>query len=131
MKKLTKKLSVLIFIMCLFLAFIPNLSEAKEVKTSKGYIVMQDPDTALYTRPLKGSTVVKVPDQVIINGYIVRIIGIKKFPTKKVKKIYLGKNVFLIPKTAFTNYKRKIYAKKLPYKVMSRFKNRKYKLIKR
>ncbi len=105
--------------------------QAKPVKTGTCYIEMQDPDTALFVRPTKKSTVIRVPDKVTRKGYTIRIIGIKKISLKKAKKVYLGKNVFLIPKSTFKTYKGKIYAYKKGYTAVKKSGKGKYQLIRR
>lgn len=126
MKKLIMSLMVILFA---FMLTLP--AQAKAVKTGSCYIEMQDPDTALYVKPVKKTAVIRVPDKVIRNGYIIRIIGIKKLNLKKVKKVYLGKNVFIIPKNAFKGYKGRIYAYKTGFVAVKKAGKGKYKLIRR
>lgn len=134
MQKLFGKGPMAVFAILLAFAFALTLTlptQAKAVKTGSCYIEMQDPDTALYVKPVKKSTVIRVPDKVIRNGYIIRIIGIKKLNLKKVKKVYLGKNVFIIPKNAFKGYKGRIYAYKKGFTAVKKAGKGKHKLIRR
>lgn len=88
---------------------------ADKIKVSCGYIRLEDPDTATYLRPTKWNVKqIKIPDKVILNGYPVRIIAVKKTAfakAKKLEKVYIGKNLFLIPKGTFkkASQKLKIY----------------------
>ena len=106
-------------------------AQAKAVKTGACYIEMQDPDTALYVKPVKRTAVIRVPDKVTQKGYVIRIIGIKKQNLKKVKKVYLGKNIFIIPKNAFKGYKGRIFAYKTGFAAVKKAGKGKYKLIRR
>ena len=106
-------------------------AQAKAIKTGSCYIEMQDPDTALYVRPVKRTAVIRVPDKVTRKGYTIRIIGIKKQNLKKVKKVYLGKNIFIIPKNAFKGYKGRIFAYKTGFAAVKKAGKGKYKLIRR
>ena len=124
-----KKLITVLMFLSLFTLALP--AQAKAVKTGSCYIEMQDPDTALYVKPVKKTTVIRVPDKVVRNGYIIRIIGIKKLSLKKVKKVYLGKNVFIIPKNTFKAYKGRIYAYKNGFAAVKKAGKGKYKLIRR
>lgn len=85
---------------------------ADKIKLSCGYIQLEDPDTATYLRPIKWNVKqIKIPDKVTLNGYPVRIIAVKKTAfakAKKLKKVYIGKNLFLIPKGTFKKAPRKL-----------------------
>lgn len=85
---------------------------ANKFKVSCGYIRLEDPDTATYLRPTKWNVKqIKIPDKVTLNGYPIRIIAVKKTAfakAKKLKKVYVGKNLFLIPKGTFKKAPRKL-----------------------
>lgn len=109
-----KKLITWLMIGCLLIGFgVPTQAAQQGIKTKYGYIEMYDPDTAIYIKPVRNQKVVRVPDQVVIDGYNVRIIGVKRkaFKSKKIKTIYLGKNVFLIPKRTFSGTRKRIIVK--------------------
>ena len=126
MKKTLMPLMVILFILTLTVT-----TQAKAIKTGSYYIEMQDPDTALYVKPAKRTAVIRVPDKVTREGYTIRIIGIKKQNLKKVKKVYLGKNIFIIPKNAFKGYKGRIFAYKTGFAAVKKAGKGKYKLIRR
>lgn len=126
MKKTLMPLMVILFILTLTVP-----TQAKAIKTGSCYIEMQDPDTALYVRPAKRTAVIRVPDKITRRGYIIRIIGIKKQNLKKVKKVYLGKNIFIIPKNTFKGYKGRIFAYKTGFVAVKKAGKGKYKLIRR
>lgn len=109
-----KKLITWLIIGCLLIGFgVPTQAAQQGIKTKYGYIEMYDPDTALYIKPVRNQKVVRVPDLVVVDGYNVRIIGVKRkaFKSKRIRTIYLGKNVFLIPKRTFKKIKGKVYVK--------------------
>lgn len=109
-----KKLITWLMIGCLLIRFgVPTQAAQQGIKTKYGYIELYDPDTAIYIKPVRNQRIVRVPDKVIVYGYNVRIIGVKRkaFKSKKIRTIYLGKNVFLIPKKTFKRVKGKIIVK--------------------
>ena len=109
-----KKLITWLMIGCLLIGFgVPTQAAHQGIKTKYGYIEMYDPDTAIYIKPVRNQRIVRVPDQVVVDGYNVRIIGVKRnaFKSKKIRTIYLGKNVFLIPKKTFNGRKKRIIVK--------------------
>ena len=109
-----KKLITWLMIGCLLIGFgVPTQAAQQGIKTKYGYIELYDPDTAIYIKPVRNRKVVRVPDKVIVDGYNVRIIGVKRnaFKSKKIRTIYLGKNVFLIPKRTFNGTKKRIIVK--------------------
>ena len=109
-----KKLITWLMIGCLLIGFgIPTQATQQGVKTKYGYIELYDSDTAIYIKPVKSQRIVRVPDQVIVDGYNVRIIGVKRkaFQSKRIKTIHLGKNVFLVPKRTFNGTKKRIIVK--------------------
>lgn len=109
-----KKLIIWLIIGCLLIGFgVPIQAAQQGIKTKYGYIELYDPDTAIYIKPVRNQRIVRVPDQVIIDGYNVRIIGVKRkaFKSKRIRTIYLGKNVFLIPKRTFNGTKKRIIVK--------------------
>ena len=126
MKKTLMPLMVILFA---FTLTVPT--QAKAIRTGSCYIELQDPDTALYVRPVKRTAVIRVPDKATRKGYAIRIIGIKKQNLKKVKKVYLGKNIFIIPKNAFKGYKGRIFAYKTGFAAVKKAGKGKYKLIRR
>ena len=85
---------------------------ANKIKTTCGYLRLEDPDTATYLRPVKVNVkTVYIPNQVVLNDYPIRIIAIHKnafTKTKKLRKISVGKNVFLIPKGTFKKAPKKV-----------------------
>ena len=106
-----KKLITWLTIGCLLIGFgVPTQAAHQGIRTKYGYIEMYDPDTAIYIKPVRNQRIVRVPDQVVIDGYNVRIIGAKRnaFKFKKIRTIYLGKNVFLVPKRTFSGTKKRI-----------------------
>lgn len=109
-----KKLITLLMIGCLLIGLgVPTQAAHQGIKTKYGYIELYDPDTAIYIKPIRNQRIVRVPDQVIVDGYNVRIIGIKRkaFKSKRIRTIYLGKNVFLVPKKTFNGTKKRIIVK--------------------
>ena len=101
-------------VVCLLIGFgVPTQAAQQGIKTKYGYIEMYDPDTAIYIKPVRNQKVVRVHDKVIVDGYNVRIIGVKRqaFKSKRIKTIYLGKNVFLIPKKTFKGVRGKVIVK--------------------
>lgn len=109
-----KKLITWLMIGCLLIGFgVPTQAAQQGIKTKYGYIEMYDPDTAIYIKPVRNQKVVRVPNLVVVDGYNVKIIGIKKkaFQSNKIRTIYLGKNVFLIPKRTFSGTKKRIIVK--------------------
>lgn len=109
-----KKLITWLIIGCLLIGFgVPTQATQQGIKTKYGYIELYDPDTAIYIKPVRNQRIVRVPDQVVVDGYNVRIIGVKRnaFKSKKIRTIYLGKNVFLIPKKTFKRIKGKVIVK--------------------
>ena len=99
---------------CLLIGFgVPTQAAHQGIKTKYGYIELYDPDTAIYIKPIRNQRIVRVPDQVVIDGYNVRIIGVKRnaFKSKRIRTIYLGKNVFLVPKRTFNGTKKRIIVK--------------------
>lgn len=109
MKKLITWLMLMIG--CLLIGFGVSTQAAQQgIKTKYGYIELYDPDTAIYIKPVRNQRIVRVPDKVIVDGYNVRIIGVKRkaFKSKGIRIIYLGKNVFLIPKKTFNGTKREL-----------------------
>lgn len=112
MKKLITWLMLMIG--CLSIGFGVSTQAAQQgIKTKYGYIELYDPDTAIYIKPVRNQRIVRVPDKVIVDGYNVRIIGVKRkaFKSKGIRIIYLGKNVFLIPKKTFNGTKKRIIVK--------------------
>lgn len=112
MKKLITWLMLMIG--CLLIGFGVSTQAAQQgIKTKYGYIELYDPDTAIYIKPVRNQRIVRVPDKVIVDGYNVRIIGVKRkaFKSKGIRIIYLGKNVFLIPKKTFNGTKKRIIVK--------------------
>lgn len=114
-----KKYYITLVMTILFSCFFFVLSQAKtvnlnadKIKLSCGYIQLEDPDTAIYLRPTKWNVKqIKIPDKVTLNGYPIRIIAVKKTAftkAKKLKKVYIGKNLFLIPKGTFKKAPRKL-----------------------
>lgn len=109
-----KKLIIWLMIGGLLIGFgVPIQAAHQGIKTKYGYIELYDPDTAIYIKPVRNQRIVRVPDQVVVDGYNVRIIGIKRnaFKSKKIRTIYLGKNVFLVPKNTFKRVKGKVIVK--------------------
>ena len=109
-----KKLITWLMVGCLLIGFgIPTQAAQQGIKTKYGYIELHDPDTAIYIKPVRNQRIVRVPNKVIVDGYNVRIIGVKRnaFKSKKIRTIYLGKNVFLIPKRTFSGTKKRIIVK--------------------
>lgn len=109
-----KKLITWLMIGCLLIGFGVHTQAAQQgIKTKYGYIELYDPDTAIYIKPVRNQRIVRVPDQVVIDGYNVRIIGVKRkaFKSKRIRTIYLGKNVFLVPKKIFNGTKKIIIVK--------------------
>lgn len=109
-----KKLITLLMIGCLLIGLgVPTQAAQQGIKTKYGYIELYDPDTAIYIKPVRNQRIVRVPNQVVVDGYNVRIIGVKRnaFKSKKIRTIYLGKNVFLVPKRTFNGTKKRIIVK--------------------
>ena len=109
-----KKLITWLIIGCLLFGFgVPTQAAQQEIKTKYGYIELYDPDTAIYIKPVRNQRIIRVPDKVIVDRYNVRIIGVKRnaFKSKKIRTIYLGKNVFFIPKKTFKRVKGKVIVK--------------------
>lgn len=109
-----KKLITWLMIGCLLIGFgVPTHAAQQGIKTKYGYIELYDPDTAIYIKPIRNQRIVRVPDQVVIDGYNVRIIGVKRnaFKSKRIRTIYLGKNVFLVPKKTFKRVRGKVIVK--------------------
>ena len=109
-----KKLITWLMIGCLLIGFgVPTQAAQQVIKTKYGYIELYDPDTAIYIKPVRNQRIVRVPDQVVIYGYNVRIIVVKRsaFKSNKIRTIYLGKNVFLVPKNTFKRVKGKVIVK--------------------
>ena len=133
MKKLITWLMLMIG--CLLIGFGVSTQAAQQgIKTKYGYIELYDPDTAIYIKPVRNQRIVRVPDKVIVDGYNVRIIGVKRkaFKSKGIRIIYLGKNVFLIPKKTFNGTKKRIIVKnKMTWQAVKKSCVGKYKLIMR
>ncbi len=114
-----KKYYITLVMTILFSCFFFVSSQAKtvdlnadKIKLSCGYIQLEDPDTAIYLRPTKWNVKqIKIPDKVTLNGYPIRIIAVKETAfakAKKLKKVYIGKNLFLIPKGTLKKAPRKL-----------------------
>lgn len=118
---------------CLLIGFgVPTQAAQQGIKTKYGYIELYDPDTAIYIKPVRNQRIVRVPDKVIVDGYNVRIIGVKRnaFKSKKIRTIYLGKNVFLIPKKTFKRVKEKVIVKnKMTWQAVKKSGNGKFRLM--
>ena len=131
MKKLITWLMLMIG--CLLIGFgVPTQAAQQGIKTKYGYIELYDPDTAIYIKPVRNQRIVRVPDRVVVDGYNVRIIGVKRnaFKSKKIRTIYLGKNVFLIPKTTFSGTKKRIIVKNtMTWRAVKKSGNGKFKLM--
>lgn len=109
-----KKLITWLMIGCLLIGFgVPTQAAQQGIKTKYGYIELYDPDTAIYIKPVRNQRIVRVPDQVVVDGYNVRIIGVKRkaFKSKRIRIVYLGKNVFLVPKKTFKRVRGKVIVK--------------------
>lgn len=109
-----KKLITWLMIGCLLIGFgVPTQAAQQGIKTKYGYIELYDPDTAIYIKSIRNQRIIKVPDQVVVDGYNVRIIGVRRqaFKSKKIRTVYLGKNVFLIPKRTFKEIRGKVIVK--------------------
>ena len=128
-----KKLIIWLIIGCLLIGFgVPTQAAQQGIKTKYGYIELYDPDTANYIKPVRNQRIVRVPNKVIVDGYNVRIIGVKRnaFKSKKIRTIYLGKNVFLIPKRTFKRVKGKVIVKnKMTWQAVKRSGNGKFRLM--
>lgn len=128
-----KKLITWLMIGCLLIGFgVPTQAAQQGIKTKYGYIELYDPDTAIYIKPVRNQRIVRVPDQVIVDGYNVRIIGVKRnaFKSKKIRIIYLGKNVFLIPKRTFSGTKKRIIVKNtMTWRAVKKSGNGKFRLV--
>lgn len=128
-----KKLITWLMVGCLLIGFgIPTQAAQQGIKTKYGYIELYDPDTAIYIKPVRNQRIVRVPDQVVVDGYNVRIIGVKRnaFKSKKIRTIYLGKNVFLIPKKTFSGTKKRIIVKnKMTWQAVKKSGNGKFRLM--
>ena len=131
MKKLITWLMLMIG--CLLIGFgVPTQAAQQGIKTKYGYIELYDPDTAIYIKPVRNQRIVRVPDRVVVDGYNVRIIGVKRnaFKSKKIRTIYLAKNVFLIPKTTFSGTKKRIIVKNtMTWRAVKKSGNGKFKLM--
>ena len=131
MKKLITWLMLMIG--CLMIGFgVPTQAAQQGIKTKYGYIELYDPDTAIYIKPVRNQRIVRVPDQVVVDGYNVRIIGVKRnaFKSKKIRTIYLGKNVFLIPKRTFSGTKKRIIVKNtMTWRAVKKSGNGKFRLV--
>ena len=131
MKKLITWLMLMIG--CLLIGFgVPTQAAQQGIKTKYGYIELYDPDTAIYIKPVRNQRIVRVPDQVVVDGYNVRIIGVKRnaFKSKKIRTIYLGKNVFLIPKRTFSGTKKRIIVKNtMTWRAVKKSGNGKFRLV--
>lgn len=130
-----KKLIIWLMLMigCLLIGFgVPTQAAQQGIKTKYGYIELYDPDTAIYIKPVRNQRIVRVPDQVVVDGYNVRIIGVKRnaFKSKKIRIIYLGKNVFLIPKRTFSGTKKRIIVKNtMTWRAVKKSGNGKFRLV--
>lgn len=128
-----KKLIIWLIIGCLLIGFgVPTQAAQQGIKTKYGYIELYDPDTAIYIKPVRNQRIVRVPNKVIVDGYNVRIIRVKRnaFKSKKIRTIYLGKNVFLIPKRTFKRVKGKVIVKnKMTWQAVKRSGNGKFRLM--
>lgn len=128
-----KKLIIWLMIGGLLIGFgVPIQAAHQGIKTKYGYIELYDPDTAIYIKPVRNQRIVRVPDQVVVDGYNVRIIGIKRnaFKSKKIRTIYLGKNVFLVPKNTFKRVKGKVIVKnKMSWQAVKKSGNGKFRLM--
>lgn len=128
-----KKLITWLTIGCLLIGFgVPTQAAQQGIKIKYGYIELYDPDTAIYIKPIRNQRIVRVPDKVIVDGYNVRIIEVKRnaFKSKKIRTIYLGKNVFLIPKKTFKRVKGKVIVKnKMTWQAVKRSGNGKFRLM--
>ena len=128
-----KKLITWLMIGCLLIGFgIPTQAAQQGIKTKYGYIELYDPDAAIYIKPVRNQRIVRVPDQVVVDGYNVRIIGVKRnaFKSKKIRTIYLGKNVFLVPKKTFNGTKKRIIVKnKMTWQAVKKSGNGKFRLM--
>lgn len=128
-----KKLITRLMIGCLLIGFgVPTQAAQQGIKTKYGYIELYDPDTAIYIKPVRNQRIVRVPDKVIVYGYNVRIIGVKRntFKSKKIRTIYLGNNVFLIPKKTFKRVKGKVIVKnKMTWQAVKKSGNGKFRLM--
>ena len=131
MKKLITWLMLMIG--CLLIGFgVPTQAAQQGIKSTYGYIELYDPDTAIYIKPVRNQRIVRVPDQVVVDGYNVRIIGVKRstFKSKRIRIIYLGKNVFLIPKKTFKRVKGKVIVKnKMTWQAVKKSGNGKFRLM--
>ena len=128
-----KKLMVWLMAVCLLIGFgVPTQAAQQGIKTKYGYIELYDPDTAIYIKPVRNQKVVRVPDKIIVDGYNVRIIGVKRqaFKSKRIRSIYLGKNVFLIPKKTFKGIRGKIIVKnKMSWQAVKKSGNGKFRIM--
>ena len=128
-----KKLITWLMIGCLLIGFgVPTQAAQQGIKTKYGYIELYDPDTAIYIKPIRNQKVVRVPDQIVVDGYNVRIIGVKRkaFQSKRIRTIYLGKNVFLVPKRTFKKVRGKIIVKnKMSWQAVKKRGNGKFRLV--
>ena len=128
-----KKLITWLMIGYLLIGFgVPTQAAQQGIKTKYGYIELYDPDTAIYIKPVRNQRIVRVPDQVVVDGYNVRIIGVKRnaFKSKKIRTIYLGKNVFLIPKKTFKRVKEKVIVKNtMTWQAVKKSGNGKFRLM--
>lgn len=128
-----KRLITWLMIGCLLIGLgVPTQAAHQGVKTKYGYIELYDPDTAIYIKPVRNQRIVRVPNQVVVDGYNVRIIGVKRnaFKSKRIRAIYLGKNVFLIPKRTFKKVRGKIIVKnKMSWRAVKKSGNGKFRLV--
>lgn len=118
---------------CLLIGFgVPTQAAQQGIKTKYGYIELHDPDTALYIKPVRNQRIVRVPDQVVVDGYNVRIIGVKRkaFKSKRIRIVYLGKNVFLVPKKTFKRVRGKVIVKNtMTWQAVKKSGNGKFRLM--
>mgnify|MGYP003209244666 FL=1 len=60
---------------CLLIGFgVPTQAAQQGIKTKYGYIELYDPDTAIYIKPVRNQRIIRVPDQVVMDGYNERIL---------------------------------------------------------
>lgn len=111
---------------------VPTQAAQQGIKTKYGYIELYDPDTAIYIKPVRNQRIVRVPDQVVVDGYNVRIIGVKRkaFKSKRIRIVYLGKNVFLVPKKTFKRVRGKVIVKNtMTWQAVKKSGNGKFRLM--
>lgn len=106
-----RKLILAAILTMALLTLAPISGNACTVKTNIGYLQEEDPDTAVLVKVLKKDQkkkAISIPRQVKVDGYNVRIIGIKKNAfkgCKKLKKIKVYRDCFNIPKSIKKKYK--------------------------